>query len=177
MLRHRLRRPAALGFVALLTLAALLPACSDGPVGKDGWLRGDTQAKLDTVAKHLRGTDLAMIEIDHRYHELWWAGVDENWEYAEYQLEKIEYALRNALERRPKRAESAKVFLSTMPAFRQPVLNRDAEVFRGIYSQMTALCNACHELEVLGHMWVEPPTERMSSIHRKPVAPPAESEQ
>jgi len=137
-------------------------------------LTGDPRAQLDTVARHLRGTDMAMIEIDHRYHELWWAGVDENWDYAEYQLEKIAYSLENALERRPKRAESAKVFQNTMPGFLKPILDRDPAAFREAYTQMTTLCNSCHELEELGHMWVEPPTARVSSIRAKPDLTPAE---
>ena len=42
-----------------------------------------------------------MVETGYRYQELYWAGQDENWEYADYQLEKIKIAIENGLDADP----------------------------------------------------------------------------
>lgn len=51
-----------------------------------------------------------MVEVGYRFTELYFAGKEHNWDYAKYQAEKIEVALRLGLERRPKRAQSAQFF-------------------------------------------------------------------
>ena len=49
-------------------------ACTQPPAasasGEGGWLAGTVDAKFDTVAKQLRGFDMAMVETGYRYNEL-----------------------------------------------------------------------------------------------------------
>jgi hypothetical protein len=71
------------------------------------WLSGTVDERFALVAKHLRGFDVAMLETGHRYAELYWAGRDRNWPFAQYQIDKIRTAIGNGLERRPNRAASA----------------------------------------------------------------------
>jgi hypothetical protein len=78
-----------------------------------GWLKGSADEKVATVERHLRGLDVSMAEIGHRYGELLVAGKERNWDYVKYQAEKIDLSLRLAVERRPKRAKSAEPFLGT----------------------------------------------------------------
>lgn len=155
----------------LFPLAALLPVLAGGcdrgstePAGQDGWLAGSNQQRFDTVAKHLRGTDVAMIEIDHRYSELYWAGQDLNWSYAAYQLEKMETALRNAIERRPNRAQSAQLFLAGLPRMREAVNAGDPPLFAERFAELTTRCNACHAMEDMGYLKVRTPTIRITSV-------------
>ena len=118
-------------------------------------------AKFDTVAKHLRGMDMAMVEIGYRYNELYWAGKDSNWEYATYQLDKIRTALENGLERRPKRAKSAEVFLAdALPSVREAIQKQDGDLFRQRFTTLTANCNTCHALEAMGFVSVSVPKSR-----------------
>ena len=42
----------------------------------DGWLRGSVDDRFALVSKHLRGFDMAMVEVGYRYTELYWAGRD-----------------------------------------------------------------------------------------------------
>lgn len=74
--------------------------------GKAGWLKGSAHSQIDTIARHLRGNDLAMWEVGYRYSELYWAGANENWDLADYQLTKIRLAIDLAIERRPGRKAS-----------------------------------------------------------------------
>ncbi|MCI0683008.1 MAG: hypothetical protein L0Y71_12980 [Gemmataceae bacterium] len=95
------------GTVPVRAQAAQEKAVQPGPT----WLQGEPAAKWGQVEKHFRGLDVAMAEIGYRYGELLRAAKTNNWEYAKYHTEKIEFALRLAVERRPKRAKSADTFL------------------------------------------------------------------
>ncbi|MBL7852693.1 MAG: hypothetical protein JNN04_17445 [Cyclobacteriaceae bacterium] len=155
----------------LLTLGLFLipmAACSvkeDPPSGRDGWLKGTPHEKLDVVAKQLRGFDMTMVETGYRYQELYWAGTDGNWEYAEYQVEKIKQAIEYGLERRPKRAASAEPFLrETLPQLENLVKSKDSVGFLSGYEMLTKQCNACHKEEEVPFFTVKPPLHRQSPI-------------
>ena len=119
------------------------------------------------IEKQFRGFDNAMVETDYRYQELYWAGHDENWEYAEYQLEKIKLAIENGLERRPKRAQSAEHFLTNvLPEIKRSVGSKDTALFNQSFQVLTVNCNSCHAMEKLPFFTVKIPTVRQSSIRK-----------
>lgn len=104
-------------YLTSILIFLFLLACNQKQEAVQGqWIKGNEQKKLETIENQFRGFDMAMVETGYRYQELYWAGQDENWEYADYQLEKIQKAIENGLERRPKRAPSAHHFLTvTLP--------------------------------------------------------------
>ncbi|TVP42467.1 MAG: hypothetical protein EA350_15660 [Gemmatimonadales bacterium] len=135
------------------------------PVGSQDWLTGDTREKLETITHHLRGFDMAMVETGYRYSELYWAGHDRNWDYARYQVEKIDVALARGLERRPARAASAQQFLNGgLPDMGAAVESEDWEVFHEQFEIFTISCNACHAAEGVPHFRVQIPDVRQSPI-------------
>jgi hypothetical protein len=106
-----------------------------------------------------------MVEIGYRYQELYWAGMDSNWAYADYQLKKIKLSLENALERRPKRRASAEEhFLPLVDDTRQAVATRERVAFDEAFGALTAGCNSCHVGEGVGTFHVESPSVRQSLI-------------
>jgi hypothetical protein len=126
-----------------------------------GWVAGNVDQKFDTVAKHLRGFDMAMVETGYRYTELYWAAQDDNWGYADYQIKKIRTAVENGLERRPKRAASAETFLKVMlPAVEEALTRRDASLLREPIEALRSTCNACHQAEKVEFVRVGVPTVR-----------------
>ena len=98
----------------LLSIILLTLGCKskDEKNIEGNWIKGDKQSQIETIEKQFRGFDMTMVETGYRYQELYWAGQDENWDYAQYQIEKIRKTLKNEFERRPKRAKSAEVFLN-----------------------------------------------------------------
>jgi len=82
------------------------------PNASPGWLSGTTEEKFAQIERRLRGLDVTIAEIGYRYGELQFARKDRNWDYAKYQAEKIDLALRLSLERRPKRAQPSQPFLN-----------------------------------------------------------------
>lgn len=132
-----------------------------GPV----WLSDDPTVRTEQIERQFRGMDMAMVEIGYRFTELYFAGRDGNWDYAVYQAEKMEKALNNGLERRPKRAASALAFLDeAVPAMHEAVQKKDPEQFMDMMTLMRASCMKCHVAEKLPYFTVEMPEYRVSPI-------------
>jgi hypothetical protein len=153
-------------WVVGLTLAFAGAAACSRPAparasGEGGWVAGNVDQKFDTVAKHLRGFDMAMVETGDRYTELYWAAQDDNWGYADYQIKKIRTAVENGLERRPKRAASAETFLKIMlPSVEEAITRRDSSLLRERIEALRSTCNACHQAEKVEFVRVGVPTVR-----------------
>jgi hypothetical protein len=153
-------------------LAALLAtACGPGASAgeqRDGdrtWLESADGRLEEVLARQLRGLDVAMIEIDHRFAELYFAGQDGNWGYAEHQVEHMELALELALERRPHRAASARGhFFPHLRRITAVVEAEDAEAFPAAFEALRNGCNACHRAEDEPSFVVGVPTQRRTSI-------------
>ena len=148
-------------------------SCHDNPTqdhqdcGKAGWLSGSTTDKFNTVANQLRGFDMAMVETGYRYQELYWAGQDQNWEYATYQVEKINKTIQNGLKRRPKRATSAQFFLDhSIPNMKLAIEKKDTTIFKTQFIDLTNSCNACHAQENVGFFHINTPEHRVSPIRK-----------
>ena len=154
--------------IIILTLG--LFSCNqktDKETAQGDWIKGTETEQIKTIEKQFRGFDNAMVETGYRYQELYWAGQDQNWEYADYQLEKIKIAIENGLERRPKRAKSAEHFLSyTLPEMKKSIESKDTMIFNKNFQTMTINCNSCHAIEKVPFFNVQVPTERQSPIRK-----------
>lgn len=132
---------------------------------RGSWLQGTTDERFQQVERQLRGFDKTMVEVGYRFTELYFAGQDRNWDYAQYQLEKLETALRLGFERRPKRAASAQSFLTeSLPAMLEIVEKADSERFQAEIERVRSACMNCHVLEEVPYFTVELPERRLSPI-------------
>lgn len=154
--------------VLILTLG--LFACNqqtDKETAQGDWIKGTKTEQIKTIEKQFRGFDNAMVETGYRYQELYWAGLDQNWEYADYQIEKIKIAIENGLERRPKRAKSAEYFLTyVLPEMKKSIESKDIVNFNKNFQTMTINCNNCHAIEKVPFFNVQVPKERQSPIRK-----------
>lgn len=117
------------------------------------WLTGTLEEKLAQIERQLRGLDVTMTEIGYRYNELVSAGKTRNWDYAQYQAEKIELSLRLALERRPKRAASAQPFLNeTVPEVLRAIKTKDGPTLDAAIERLRGGCTQCHRAENVLYM-------------------------
>ena len=158
--------------VAAIVLASCGSPASGGAPPQPTWLSPVADERVLQLERQLRGFDLAMVETGHRYTELFWAGQDENWEAAAYHARKMRLAIENGLERRPKRAASARPFLDgALAAMEGAVASRDRARFETGFRELTAGCNACHAMEEVGFFEVQPPKTRASPIRRKASNP------
>lgn len=172
-------KPNTIAYPLIVLFIIMLAACQEStetyvagedeiltqPIGSQDWLTGNLEEKLETITDHLRGFDMAMVETGYRHVELYWAGQDENWGYAEYQVEKLRLSIERGLERRPARAESAQPYLEhALPAIEEAVGERNAEEFNRQFEIFTQSCNACHHSEQVPHFYVQIPENRITGI-------------
>lgn len=135
------------------------------PLPPGEWMKGTAGEQLRTVEKQLRGLDVTMSEIGYRFTELCFAGQDGNWDYAKYQAEKIDLALRLALERRPKRGPSAQSFLNEdLPLVQQAIEHRESARFQRAMERLRSACMKCHNKENVPYFTVELPERRISPV-------------
>ncbi len=138
---------------------------SDEAVGPGGWLKGDTNEKLDEVAHQLGGFSRTMVEVGYRYSELYWAGQDENWKYADHQIEHIIEAMEDGLKRRPERKASSHEFMEeVLPAMEDLVQKGDKTEFLEGFKSLTASCNHCHNQEGEEFIVIREPEIRTSPV-------------
>ncbi|WP_299123113.1 hypothetical protein [uncultured Tenacibaculum sp.] len=132
------------------------------------WIKGTDQEKMKTIESQFRGFDKAMVEVGYRYQELYWAGQDENWDYANYQLNKINKAIKLGLIRRPKRAASAENFLNyVIPEVKKSITAKNKETFNKNFEMMRTNCTSCHMAERKPSFTVQIPTDRQSPIRKE----------
>lgn len=161
----------ATGALAACTATTSAPTAvtAEDSAPADSWLQGSVNERLETVADQLRGFGITMLEVDHRYGELYFAGQDRNWEYAAYQIEEIEEALEAGLQRRPARAQSAAMLDPALEAVEEAISARDPAAFEETFERLTATCNACHLAEDVGFIHVAAPGTRGSSVRPAPT--------
>jgi hypothetical protein len=141
------------------------PPAPAPPNGGPAWIRGSTDERFAQVEKHLRGLDVGMAEIGYRHTELFFAVKDRNWDYADYQLGKIQLALELAVERRPKRGKSARAFLQDeLPAVQAGIKSRDPSSASGALERLRSACMKCHVSEDVPYFTLHEPDHRLTPI-------------
>jgi hypothetical protein len=153
--------------ITILTPILLMAAClndSSNSRSTPQWLAGATQEKWKTLDEHFGGFHHTMVEVGYRFSELYWAGEDENWDYAEYQAEEMEEALELGIARRPNRGESAEMFFPALKRVESSIEARNLADFRVAFQGLTNACNTCHQAEDKGFLHVGAPSVRLSSI-------------
>ncbi len=134
------------------------------------WLPDGDAQKFKAIEDQMGGFSQSMIEVGHRYNDLHWAGVDRNWGYAQYQLEKIGDSIEAGIIRRPDRAESARPFLdATIPSLQEAIEAQDGAAFDEQFEAFTNHCNSCHVQEEVAFIYVTPPEVRLSPAGMPPT--------
>lgn len=129
------------------------------------WLEGSEQNKFRMVEKQFSDLAITMMRIGYRYNELFFAGQDENWEFAKYQTRHMKRELQNGLIRSPNRAAIAAPFIDmTVANMLKAIDKADKKGFMQSFDEMTQACNACHVAEKKSFFSVRQPTRRRSPI-------------
>lgn len=152
--------------IIVIAFAASIISCNQNkPEAQGYWIKGSEQEKIKIIEKQFRGMDNAMVEVGYRYQELFWAGRDENWSYASYQLEKIKLAIDNGLQRRPKRAASVTQFFRfALPEMQKAIDSKDTSAFSKGFQILTNECKNCHIRENAPFSNFTKPQVRLSPV-------------
>jgi hypothetical protein len=157
--------------LSIMTFSLIFISCkSDSFETIQGdWLKGNAAEKIETIEEQFQGFSATMMEVGYRYQELYWAGIDENWAYAEHQVEHIHEAMEQGLVRRPVRAANSHTFIEEiLPAMEDAIEKQDTALFFKNFRIMTVNCNSCHVMEGEEYIYIAEPEYRLSPV-RKPT--------
>jgi len=141
--------------VAAACLAASLPAFAD-----------EQKPPPNEPAFTLRLNDL-MVATQLRHFKLWYAGLVQNWQLANYELGQIRAAIADTT-RFYSNGGDKKASMMSEPTdeLDDAIKTKNIEKFRRAYVKLTAACNACHEATGFGFIKIREP--RLSPIETSP---------
>ncbi len=106
---------------------------------------GSNEEKINNIVKVIPSTADIMFQMGERYRNLYWAGKQGKWEFAEYQTEEMQSLIKNLIITRPKRATTARVFLlEAFKGFESAIAQKDWPKFQDAFEGMRKSCMTCH---------------------------------
>jgi hypothetical protein len=132
-----------------------------------GWLeKVPADKRMEAIDRQFRGFDMAMFEVNYRYIEMYFAGIEGNWDYALYTGEKIAWAIMNGYERRPKRRANAEAifFKEAYPKALEAIRKKDVALFKQRVDALRHACNACHGAEKVQFIRVGIPSIKQTPL-------------
>ena len=158
---------AAAGFGAGWSVALAQHVHGHGPSEGPGWLVAlKADARIPAIQRQLRGFETTMAEVSYRYGEMYFGGVEGNWDYAAHMAMTLESALRLGLERSPSRKANAEnLFLKgPLPQVVEAIKKKDPALFKQRIEAMRAACTACHAAEKHAFIRIGLPTAKRNPV-------------
>jgi hypothetical protein len=105
----------------------------------------DLQSKIDNMYQPGFGDYMGSIQNHH--DKLWFAGINENWELATFQMHEIEEIFNDIQTSYPDRKETQSISIiePSLEAMDKAISERDNEGFKKGYISLTNACNSCHQ--------------------------------
>jgi len=132
-----------------------------------GWYkRLSPDARAAAIERQLRGFETTMAEVAYRYTEMYFGGIDGNWEYAAHMGHELGGAVSVGLERRPQYRKNAEAlflkgpYLEVMDAIKA----KDLALFKQRIETLRAACTACHAAEAHPFIKIGVPTVRRNPV-------------
>jgi len=125
---------------------------------------GSLQSRVDSLEKKLAhtykpgfGEFMSNIQIHHA--KLWFAGKNQNWELADFEMHEIAETLDAIKEYQTEREESKKVDMlkPSLDAVNDAIQKKDSALFNSSYLLLTNTCNNCHKAVNFGFNVVKVP--------------------
>jgi len=115
------------------------------------------EKKLATTYKPGFGEFMSSIQIHHA--KLWFAGKNQNWELADFEMHEIGEAIDAIKEYQTEREESKKVDMlkPALDAVNDAIQKKDSALFNSSYLLLTSTCNNCHKAVNFGFNVVKVP--------------------
>jgi cytochrome c556 len=122
------------------------------------------QQRVDSLEKKLAATYkpgfgefMSSIQVHHA--KLWFAGKNQNWELADFEMHEIAETLDAIKEYQTEREESKKVDMlkPSLDAVNDAIQKKDSALFNSSYLLLTNTCNGCHKAVNFGFNVVKVP--------------------
>jgi hypothetical protein len=122
------------------------------------------QSRIDSLEKKLANTYkpgfgefMSSIQVHHA--KLWFAGQNQNWELADFEMHEIGETIDAIKEYQTEREESKKVDMlkPALDAVNDAIQKKDSALFNSSYLLLTNTCNNCHKAVNFGFNVVKVP--------------------
>lgn len=110
------------------------------------------QTKIDSLERKISetykpgfGEFMSNIQIHHA--KLWFAGENQNWELADFEINEIKENLEGIQKFCSERTETKSIGMinPAMDSLSNSILKKDENLFRKNYTNLTNSCNTCHQ--------------------------------
>jgi len=132
-------------YLAIIPLVALI-ACNQQTDNSS-----QLQTQIDSLQSQLNGTYKPgfgefMSNIQAHHAKLWFAGVNENWKLAEFEVHEITESLEAIEKYQAGRKESQMVGMinPALDSVNIAIEKKSSEMFKNSYTLLTNTCNNCH---------------------------------
>ncbi|MDZ7623428.1 MAG: hypothetical protein U5J96_03135 [Ignavibacteriaceae bacterium] len=103
------------------------------------------QLKINDSYKPGFGEFMSNIQVHHA--KLWFAGINENWPLAEFEIHEIEESIEDLKKYQAEREESKMLPIINPPldSVRAAIKNENLVSFKNNFATLTNTCNSCHQ--------------------------------
>ena len=146
-------------FALSITVCLLAISCK-----QPGNSNAALQSRIDSLEKKLAaaykpgfGEFMSSIQVHHA--KLWFAGKNQNWELADFEMHEIAETIDAIKEYQTEREESKKAGMlkPSLDAVNDAIQKKDSALFNSSYLLLTNACNDCHKAVNFGFNVVKVP--------------------
>jgi hypothetical protein len=125
---------------------------------------GELQTKIDSLENRLNqayvpgfGEFMSSIQVHH--NKLWFAGINRNWQLADFEIHEIMETVGNIQKYQTARKESKEIdiLLPVLDSVGASIRTGDEIAFRKNFNVLTETCNTCHKQNDFGFNVVKIP--------------------
>jgi len=149
--------------VPLVTVTLFISACNDlqKTIQSLQTQIDNLQRQLETSYKPGFGEFMSSIQVHHE--KLWFAGINQNWKLAGFEIGEIKESLddiQTYCTDRPER-KSISIIDGPIDSISKAITQKDVGLFKNIFFTLTNSCNSCHRA-----------TEHEFNVIKIPATPP-----
>lgn len=103
--------------------------------------------KLGINNTYQSGLGEFMINIQIHHAKLWFAGINKNWELADFEIQETEELLEDIQKYQSHREEikTLPIIFAPLDSVKSSIKSKNLVKFKQSYTLLTETCNACHE--------------------------------
>lgn len=126
------------------------------------------QNKIDSLEIKLANTykpgfGELMSGIQNHHSKLWFAGINKNWQLADFEVREIMELFDKIKKYQPNREESKSIDIinPSLETVNNAIKNKNLNSFKSSYKQLTGTCNDCHKITKFEFNTVKVPTRQV----------------
>jgi len=123
------------------------------------------QSKIDSLQAIIKNSykpELGefMLQVQMHHEKLWFAGINENWPLANFEIGEIRETLYNAIHFLPDRKETKEIpmIFPALDSLQASITNKSLKMFTKDYKTLTQTCNTCHKVVNFAFNVIKVPT-------------------